>query len=204
MAEKEFIVEVSNKQKIEVFFVSVMILTVFVGIFFAFFLFFKEGIATSSFFQTLNAFFEKDIKNATPLGLFYMSFVGNLLFIPLPFEIPFFIGLTKGNDFLLSSFLVIAGLIPSLAIDYILGKKISRIVFTFISTKKIYKAKRWVNKFGVYAIFGFNLLPLPSNELTFALGIAKYNITRLFVFTLLGTIIKMLAIFGFYWISPFF
>ena len=200
MVEKEFIVEVSNKQKLEIFFVSAMILTVLAGIFIMFFLFFKEGIITSSFFQTFRAFFEKDIKNATPLGLFYMSFIGNLLFVPLPFEIPFFIGLTKGNDFLLSFFLVIAGLIPSLAIDYIIGKKLSRIVFTFISPKKIYKAKRWVNKFGAYAIFGFNLLPLPSNELTFALGIAKYNITRLFVFTLLGTILKMLAIFGFFWV----
>ena len=198
--EKEFISEVSNKQKVEVFFAFVMILTVAAAIFILFFTFFKEGITTSSFFQTFKAFFERDIKNATPIGLFYMSFIGNLLFVPLPFEIPFFIGLRKGNDFLLSFFLVIAGLIPSLAIDYIAGKKISRFFFTFISTKKIYKAKRGVNKFGVYAIFGFNLFPLPSNELTFALGIAKYNVTRLFVFTLLGTIIKMLAIFGLYWV----
>lgn len=188
----------SNKQKLEVFFVSAMVLTVAVAIFILFFTFFREGILTSSFFQIFKAFFERDIKNATPIGLFYMSFVGNLLFIPLPFEIPFFIGLTKGNDFLLSFFLVIAGLIPSLAIDYIIGKKISRFVFTFMSTKKIYKAKRWVNKFGAYAIFVFNLFPLPSNELTFALGIAKYNITRMFVFTLLGTVIKMVAIWGFF------
>ncbi len=200
MLEKEFIQESSNKQKIDVFFFSIMALVVIAAIIIVFFVFFQEGISSLSSFKAIKAFFVRDIENVTPVGLFYLSFIGNLLFVPLPYEIPFFIGLYNGNNFLLSSFFIIAGLIPSLAIDYVVGRKISKLVFTFISIKKFYKIKRWVNKYGAYAIFGFSLLPLPSNELTFVLGITKYNITRLFVFTLFGTIIKIGAIFGFYWI----
>lgn len=198
MGKYEFIKEISNRQKVRIFFVSLMVLIVIFALFTMFFTFLKQGLQDSISFQAMKGFFEKDIKNTTPLGLFYISFLGNLFLIPLPIEIPFFLGVTKGNPFFLSLFLVLAGIIPSQAINYIIGTKFSRIVFTFISTKKIYKVKRWVNNYGSYAIFGFNLLPLPSNELTFALGIAKYNITRLFVFTIVGSIIKFFAIFGFY------
>jgi len=193
-----FIFERSNKQKLEVFFATLMIVVVLTAMVLVFLTFFQEGFKGSPSFQTLKNFIDKDIKEVTPLGLFYMSFLGNLLFVPLPIEFPFFYGLTQGNPFFISLFFVIAGMIPSYAIDYLVGAKLSRVVFTFISTKKIYKVKRWVDKYGSYAIFGFNLLPMPSNELTFALGIAKYNITRLFVFTLLGSVIKFFAIWGLY------
>lgn len=196
MGKYEFVMEVSNRQKIRVFFVSLLILIVLFAIFLVFTTFLKEGIQQATSYQAVKGFFEKDIKKTTPLGIFYLSFFGNLLLIPLPIEIPFFIGLTKGNPFLFSLFLAIAGIIPSQAINYIIGTKFHKIIFTFISTKKIYKVKRWVDNYGAYALFGFHLLPLPSNELVFALGIAKYNITRLFFFILLGSIIKFSAIWG--------
>ena len=196
MGKYEFVAEVSNKQKLKVFFVSLMILTVLFAIFIMFSTFFSEGIQQSLSYQAVKGFFEKDIKKTTPLGIFYLSFFGNLLLVPLPTEIPFFIGLTKGNPFMLSLFLAIAGIIPSQAINYIIGTKFHKIIFTFISTKKIYKVKRWVDNYGPYALFIFNLLPLPSNELVFALGIAKYNVTRLFVSILFGSLIKFLAIWG--------
>lgn len=192
-----FIFERSNKQKLEVFLVTLMVVVVLAALVTAFLTFFREGFLQSPSFHGMKAFFEKDIKAISPLGLFYMSFFGNLLFVPLPIEFPFYFGLLKGNPFFTSLFLVTAGLIPSYALDYFIGFKLSRIIFTFISTKKIYKVKRWVDRYGSYAIFGFNLLPLPANELTFALGIAKYNITRLFVVTIVASILKFFAIWGF-------
>ncbi len=193
----EFIFERSNKQKLEVFFVSLMVVIVISAVATVLLTFFREGFFASGSFQSMKSFFEKDVKEISPLGLFYMSFFGNLLFVPFPIEFPFYFGLVKGNPFLISLFLVTAGLIPSYAIDYFIGSKLSRIIFTFISTKKIYKVKRLVDRYGSYAIFGFNLLPLPANELTFALGIAKYNITRLFVVTLVASVLKFFAIWGF-------
>jgi len=198
MGKYEFIKELSNRRKVRFFFTTVLSLFVIGAIGFTFFTLFKEGISQSLSFNFIKDFFNNEIKKLTPLGLFYLSFFGNLMLIPLPIEAPFFLGLMKGNLFLPSLFFVLAGLIPSQAINYIVGKKFSKAFFTLFSTKKIYKAKRWVNKYGSYAIFGFNLLPLPSNEITFGLGIAKYNVTRLFVFTLLGTIIKFFAMWGFY------
>lgn len=196
MGKYAFIEEVSNKQKLKVFFVSLMFLTVVFAVFFMLFTFFSEGIYQSMSFQAIKEFFNEDIKKLTPLGLFYISFFGNLAFVTMPIEIPFFMSLTKGGPFFISLCFAMAGIIISQAINYVVGKKFSKIFFNFISPKKIYKIKRWVNNYGAYAIFGFNLLPLPSNELTFALGIAKYNSTRLFTLLVLGSIIKFFAIWG--------
>ena len=199
MGKYEFVLERSNKHKREVFVATVMIVVVISAIFVVMMTFFREGFTTSSSYTAVKEFFNKDIKAMTPVGLFYMSLFGNLLFIPLPVEIPFYLGLGKGNPFWTSLFLVVAGMIPAYAFDYYVGTKFSKIIFTFISTKKIYKAKRVVNKWGGLSIFLFNVSLMPANELTFALGIAKYNVVRLFFYTITGSLIKFSAIYGFYY-----
>jgi len=60
-------------------------------------------------------------------------------------------------------------------------------VLHLVSRKKVYKARRYINKYGSYGIFLFTAVPfLPGPLVTFALGVAKYNIPRLFVITFLG------------------
>lgn len=197
---KEFILERSNKHHIEVVVTFLLIVFVLAAFISGVVIFWGESIGESHSYASIKDFFNKEIKKTTPLGLFYISFFGNLLFVPLPIEIAFVQALRVGQPAFASLFFSLAGLIPAYALDYFIGARLSSLVFIFISPKKIYKSKRWVNTYGPYAIFGFNLLPLPSNELTFGLGIARYNVVRLFVFTLCGSILKFIAIMGFFWI----
>ncbi len=62
------------------------------------------------------------------------------------------------------------------------------------SKKKVYDTRRFVNKYGALGIFLFNFLPFPAPLLTFALGIARYNFTRLFVLTLVGKLAKYIVL----------
>ena len=66
----------------------------------------------------------------------------------------------------------------------------------FISKKKVYETRRFINRFGGYGVFLSNLSPLPAEILTFALGITKYNVYRLYTLQILGTVIKYVAIVG--------
>ena len=68
-----------------------------------------------------------------------------------------------------------------------------------ISLKKIYKVRRTVNKYGAYGILLGNIIPFFSSEIiSFALGLTKYNVTRLFLLTLTANIIKYSSIWIFY------
>lgn len=55
-----------------------------------------------------------------------------------------------------------------------------------------------MNKYGAWGIFIFNFLPLPGPLLIFALEIARYNFTRLFVLTLAGKIAKYIVLITIY------
>ena len=193
-----FIKETSNYQKLKVFFLSVLVAVVVIGAGIAVLTLYSEAITVSRPFRAIRGFVMQDISRFTPVGLFYLAFVGGLFFIPLPIEAFFFKGLLNGNPAMLSFFLVLAGILPSQAVDYFIGDRFSPVVMQFMSRKKVYKAKRWVNRYGPHAIFFFNVLPLPSPLLTFALGIAKYNPVRLYAFLVLGNIVKFGVIWGFF------
>lgn len=134
------------------------------------------------------------IKNADLIGMFYTTLFGGFFFVVLPLEILFVRGLLAVN----SSFYVIVfyllGLIISYVGNYVLGLRFSRIFKNFINVKQFYKIKGMVNRYGGTAIFIFNALPLPSQPLTFMLGVFKYNKTRLVIFSLTGQVLKLTVI----------
>ena len=59
-----------------------------------------------------------------------------------------------------------------------------------VSKKKVYQARRFINKYGAWGVLISNLSPFPSEILTFALGLAKYNVYRLFTLMMIGNIVK--------------
>jgi len=197
MTKYELIDEVSNFQKVRVILVTILLLLFLISVGFTIFNY-REALIVQHSFEGVKNIFEDDLADFTPIGLMILSFIGGFFFIPLPIELFFFKGLLNGNPYFLSLFFVIIGYLPAQLINYWIGSRFSQLVMTLFSRKKVYKVKRWVNKYGAYGIFGFNILPLPSPVLTFALGIANYNLLRLFLWMFLGALIKYLAIIGFH------
>lgn len=189
----EFIQDVPNFQKVKVFVLTLLAIAFLVGVY-QFAMSWVEGAGYEESFQAAKSFVASEIYRVTPLGLFFLGLFGGLFFIPLPLEFFFIAALNKGNPALLSLGLLLAGYLPSQLLDYFLGSRFNRLLMHFVSKKKLYRSKRWVNRFGPYAILVFNLLPLPSPMLTFALGIARYNPMRLFAFLLVGVLIKFFVL----------
>jgi len=135
-----------------------------------------------------------NIKNVTLFGLFLAHLIGGIFFVPSPDEIIFYYGLFKGNNYLLALIFSITGYMIAQLLNYYAGSKISGFVMNIVSKKKVYKTRRFVNKYGSIGIFLFNFLPFPAPLLTFALGIAKYNFTKLFTMTLIGKLAKYITI----------
>ena len=193
-----FVYETSNYYKLKVFFVSLFVIVLILGFSISLFFSFREVLQGSSFFLESKEFFYRDIKDLTPIGMFYIGFFTALFFIPLPTELFFILSLNKGNSFVLTVSFLLAGFFVSQALNYYLGAKFSNFFLNLISKKKVYSIKRKVNKYGIYSIFAFNILPLPAPVLSFALGIAKYNVPKFAISLFVSNIIKFVILFLLY------
>ena len=139
-----------------------------------------------------------DFDNITAVTLFVSSALGGLFFIPIPVELLFIQGLRQGNTPLIIFIAVMSGFLLGHIVSYLIGYKLSHLVQYFLSPKKMYSLRRMVNKYGSYAIIGVNIIPGPSPQLTFGLGIARYNFVRLITLVIIGNALKYGAIIGFY------
>jgi len=195
MTDREFIYETSNYHKIKTFFAIVLAVMFLIGMIIAVRTVFDDALNSESAQAFKHSVFLK-IKDFTPTGLFFIGFGGALFFLPYSEEIFFILGLNNGNNPWISLFFIFAGVFPAHAINYWVGTRFSFAAMQFMSTKKIYKTKRMVNRWGPYAIFFCNLTPLPAPILSFSLGIAKYNTTRFWVFLVAGIVVKYMIIIG--------
>ncbi len=193
-----FIVENSNKHKIRIFFIAIISLVVVLGLGLAIFSTFKGFSKDSFYYDSIKGVIVGQVDSFTPAGLFYAGFGSSLFFIPLSEELFFYWGISKGTPILLAALMINAGFLLAQVFNYYMGKKMSKAVLYFVSKKKIYKVRRFVNKHGAWGVFFMNFLFLPAPLLTFALGITKYNIYRLFFFMILGSILKFTAIIIFF------
>ncbi|MFC1648601.1 YqaA family protein [Nanoarchaeota archaeon] len=194
MGKYSFVYEISRHEKLKTLFFTVLIGIVMIGVTYSVYTLVNNSPTGTQGITVMKSFVENDIKKFTPAGLFYSALIGSFFFIPLPIEAFYIIGLSNGNSAFWSFFLVIAGLLPGHALDYYIGTKFGPYIMKFVSKKKVYKAKRWVNRYGTYAIIFFNILPLPAPVLSFALGLTKYNFARLFTFLVIGASLKFLGI----------
>ncbi len=194
MGDYEFIQENSSWAKLWVLITSLLILFIILilGVFFS--TFFYEILYSIPYVNSWVSFITLNIKSLTLFGLFLAHLLGGIFFVPSPDEIIFYYGLIKGNNYFLALLFSSIGYMLAQVLNYYLGKKISPIIMHLISKKKVYDTRRYVNKYGAWGIFIFNFLPFPAPLLTFALGIARYNFTRLFVLTLVGKLAKYLLL----------
>ena len=189
-----YIKETSNKYKIKLFLTSVIVFIIILGSLIAFTNTFLKPTSDFPALDSVKQTLFNEIKSFSPAGLFYTGIIGGLFFIPLPQEAFFYYGLSKGNPLFLSLLTINSGYLIAQGINYFIGLKFNKYFFYFVSKRKLYKARRFINKHGGKGVFLFNLFPLPAPLLTFSLGIAKYNLYRLSFYILLGVAFKYFLI----------
>ena len=161
----------------------------------------KLNIAFFVHFSKITSHITSNMFGSTYLGMFYSTLVGGLFFIFMPLEILFLNSLRAGNPFFSIMVLYVLGILISYTINYFIGAKLSNFARKIISPKQFYSIKGKINRYGAWAIFMFNVLPLPSQPLAAILGVFRYNLTRFYVFFLAGQIVKCITItVGFYYI----
>lgn len=196
---KNCVMKVNARQKeFNVVFLIAMIF--FASLMFVLYLttFQKMELFTDSFLTSIIRHIGYHLSSSSLLGAFYLGMFGGLFFIPTPIELIAMRIMDQNPYYVLVLIPLFAGLFISYSIDYIIGLKLSNLARKLISIKKFYKLKTFINRYGKYGILFFNALPLPSQQLTFVLGVFRYNKIRLLVFTLAGQIIKYaLIILGF-------
>ena len=189
--ENAFIYEESRYRKIftVLIFACVLVLAGFVlatnwSVFSAF-------VGSSPLASKILNFFYDDIEQFNTLGIFYITFLGDLFFNPLPPELFFYNALIKGTSPILLLFAAsMVGMLLANIVNYFLGRKFSVFFLYFVSKKNLYRVRRKVNRYGGYAVLVFNIFPLPAPLLTFGLGITRYNHSRLFMMLIIGNVIK--------------
>ena len=194
----EFVKEESNISKLKSFFTTIFILVFLLVISVLFFTIWYSFVEKIPILNTMVAVMKNDIARVNPRGIFYAHFIGGLFFVPSADELIFYFGIVKQNPIPLMFLLAIGGYMLAQLFNYYVGYKSSRHFINLISKKHLYKSRRFVNKYGSYGLFLFNLLPFPAPTLTFALGITKYNFYRLMFFTLLCKITKYILVIVFY------
>lgn len=179
-----------------VFSLSVIILAAFF-ILLAVSYFFLKG-SDIFIFKLMNAIinhFTFNLSKSTLLGIFYTNAVGGLFFITIPSEVFYIDSLDSGHSLFIILVLNFIGLIISYSLNYLIGLKLSGLSKKLISPKKFYQTKGTLNKYGSFAVFFFNAVPiLPSQALSVILGAFRYNKTRFYIFFLLGQIVKYIVI----------
>lgn len=197
MAEKRtyrFIYENSNAYQIRVFFIGVLALAIAAAVILVFRDFVWHTVTTNGIVQSIISLVHFKLTALSPTELFFAGLIGGLFFVFVPLEALFYASVAKGTAPFLSLFMMISGFTLSQAFNYYLGLKFNPLVMNFISKKKVYETRRFVNKYGGYGVFLSNVSPLPAEILTFAMGITRYNVYRLFVFELVGCTLKYGAI----------
>ncbi|MFO7710232.1 MAG: VTT domain-containing protein [Candidatus Woesearchaeota archaeon] len=157
------------------------------------FIFWGSNPFSGTIFEIIFLHVKAHVSTLSYLGVFYVTFFGGFFFLSVPIEV-FFVGaLNNHNPFLLIP-IALAGASISYTIDYLLGYKLATLSRRLIPIKKFYKIKSLVNRRGLIAILFFNIIGVGSQQMTFVLGVFRYNRTRLFIATLIGQLIKFIGL----------
>jgi len=194
MNENEFLELNKKRKKLEGILTIVMAIIILSGI-----ITYLIFIRNSSFFQ--DSFIEIILRNIKTniasfsiLGSFYIALFGALFFVLLPMEAYFLKAITLQNPTIVY-FIFLIAITISFSINYLLGMKFSKISKKLIPSKKFYQLKSYINRYSKLAIFFVNVIPMfPSPQVTFILGVFRYNKTRLFIITMISQTIKFITI----------
>lgn len=125
-------------------------------------------------------------------GLIHFS--GYLFFLLMPVELAFIYYLPYYSETLLISTALGTAVIAQ-CIDYFIGKLIRpHRIFEIMGRKRMVKAERQIQRFGLLTIFVFNLFPLSSPVIALAAGMIKYDFKRFIFVSTCGLLIKYTVI----------
>lgn len=128
------------------------------------------------------------------LGSFYTALFGGLFFIFVPMEAYFLKAIFSSHPAAVYS-VFITGMLFSYTLDYIIGMKMSKFSKRLISAKKFYSTKTYINRYGRLAVFIAHAVPfLPSQQVTFILGVFRYNPMKFLMLALPAQLIKYSAL----------
>jgi len=160
---------------------------------FCFYYYFSLQHMNNFFVNAVNAIInhvKSTITSFSILGALYTTMFGGLFFLPIPMEILFFAFLRAGLFPPLLIGIYVLGMIISFTVNYIVGSRLSEISKKIITPKRFYKIKVTLNKYGIWAIFAFNALPLPAQPLAAIIGVFKYSKAKFYLAFILGQTIK--------------
>lgn len=198
MRDFEFITETPRGEKIRAFIIVWTIVLVLVVLGTLASAHWYSLVTYIPFLSTFAEIIRNDITHVTLSGVFYAHFIGGLFFVPSPDEIIFYYALLKGNNLALTLAVALTGYMLAQGLNYMLGLKLSKPLLALVSKEKVYRTRRLANKYGAWSVFLANVTPLPAPLLIFALGLAKYNFSRIVILTLAGKVVKYGVIIGFY------
>jgi membrane protein YqaA with SNARE-associated domain len=141
----------------------------------------------------------KDIyenKGQSILSFAIVNFFGYLFFFLLmPMELAFIFYLRTGYDPLILNLVAVATAMISQIIDYLIGYFFStRIIDRLIGRKRYEKAEEKIRKYGNWALFLSNLLPLSSPIISLAAGMLKYKPKNALFFSFVGMVCRYLLL----------
>lgn len=141
----------------------------------------------------------RDIYEAGEKNLYsfaIVNFFGYLFFFFLmPMELAFIFYLRTGYDPIMLNLVAVLTAMSSQVIDYLIGYFFSaRIIDRFIGRKRYKKAEDEIRKFGNWALFFSNLLPLSSPIISLAAGMLKYPKKDAFLYSFTGMICRYLLL----------
>lgn len=147
-----------------------------------------------SFF--LSRFLFSKLAINTPLDIFIYFSIASIVIFPSPLDLIYLDLLRQGipNIF----FSVLIGIFIGQNINYFLGRYFAHLIKPLIKMK----TQKWIEdklyKYEGYAIFFFNLLPLPFTVLNFSVGLTQYKYHKWFLLTLSGLLLKIIILTFFY------
>jgi membrane protein YqaA with SNARE-associated domain len=125
-----------------------------------------------------------------------VNFFGYLFFFLLmPMELAFIYYLRTGYDPLILNLVAVSTATISQVIDYLIGYFFSaQIIDQLIGRRRYEKAEDEIRKYGNWALFFSNLLPLSSPIISLAAGMLKYRRKDAFFFSFAGMVCRYLLL----------
>ena len=124
-----------------------------------------------------------------------IHFAGYLFFLLMPVEalVPIYQGEGHAGSTLI--LIAIATAIAAQLIDYGIGRSIKEdSIHELIGEKRYLRFKATIDKWGGWAIFLFNLMPLSSPNMLLVAGMTRYSARRAFLYSVIGLTGKYVAI----------
>ncbi len=141
----------------------------------------------------------RDIYEAGEKSLYsfaIVNFLGYLFcFFLMPMELAFIFYLRTGYDPVMLNLVAVSTALSSQVIDYLIGYFFSaRIIDKLIGRKRYEKAEDEIRRYGNWALFFSNLLPLSSPIISLATGMLKYRKKDALLYSTIGMICRYLLL----------